>query len=73
MLVLLCVVDRQLEAVSIPGFVTFNYVCVLKILVLGGSYPSAASTHRGQVVLFLFFFCFCFFLRGGGGGRGWRA
>ena len=29
-----------------------------KVLILGGSYPSAASTHRGQV------------LWGGGGGEG---
>ena len=50
MLVLLCVFDRQLEAASISGLVTLNYVCVLKVLILGGSYPSAASTHRGQVV-----------------------
>ena len=58
MFVLLCVVDRPLEAVSISDFVTLNYVCGLKVLILGGSYPSAASTHRGQV------------LWGGGGGEG---
>ena len=63
-LVLLCVVDRQLEAASISDFVTFNYVCGLKILILGGSYPSAASTHRGQVVLGG--------LGGGGGKAGMR-
>ena len=62
-LVLLCVVDKQLEAASISDFVTFNYVCDLKVLILGGSYPSAASTHRGQVVcllLLLLFLCFVF-------------
>ena len=84
-LVLLCVVGRQSEAASISDFVTFNYVCGLKVHIglLGGSYPSAASTHRGQVVLvfvcllgflLLLFFCFCFvflfFFCGGGGGGG---
>ena len=71
-LVLLCVIDRQLEAASISDFVTISYVYGLKVLILDGSYPSAASTHRGQVVfccccclfvLFcfaLFVFCFCF-------------
>ena len=49
-LILLCVADRQLEAASILDFMTFNYVCGLKTLILCGSYPSAASTHRGQVV-----------------------
>ena len=49
-LVLLCAVGRQLEAASISDFVTIDYVCDLKVLILGGSYPSAASTHRGQVV-----------------------
>ena len=48
-LVLLCVVGRQLEAASISDFVTIDYVCGLKVLILGGSYPSAAGTHRGQV------------------------
>ena len=59
-LVLLCVVGRQLEAVSISDFVTIDNVCGLKVLILGGSYPSAASTHRGQVV----------WGSGGGGGGG---
>ena len=61
--VLLCVIDRQLEATSISDFVTLDYVCELKVLIRGGSYPSAASTHRGQVV----FVCL-FVLLGGGGG-----
>ena len=61
-LVLLCVVGRQLEAESISDFVTIDNVCGLKVLILGGSYPSVASTHWGQVVLF------CFFFWGGGGG-----
>ena len=66
-LVLLCVVGRQLETASISDFVAIDNVCGLKVLILGGSYPSAASTHWGQVVLFLFF-------GGGGGGGGgvWR-
>ena len=55
-LVLLCVVGRQLETASISDFVAIDNVCGLKVLILGGSYPSAASTHWGQVVL------------GGGGG-----
>ena len=50
-LVLLCVVGRQLEIASISDFVTIDDVCGLKVLILGGSYPSAASTHWGQVVL----------------------
>ena len=50
-LVLLCVVGRQLETVSTSDFVTIDNVCGLKILILGGLYPSAASTHWGQVVL----------------------
>ena len=83
-MVLLCVVGRQLEAASISDFVTIDYVCGLKALILGGSYPSAASTHRGQVVLFFVCFCCCFvvvvfcfvlfcfvfFLGGGGVWRG---
>ena len=60
-LVLLCVVGRQLETASISDFVTIDNVCGLKVLILGGSYPSTASTHWGQVVFF-------FFLGGGGGG-----
>ena len=60
-LVLLCVVNRQLEAASISDLVTINYVCGFKVLILSGSYPSAASTHRGQVVW------------GGGGGGGGMA
>ena len=65
-LVLLCVIDRQLEAESISDFVTLSYVCGLKVLIdlLGGSYSSVDSTHRGQVLL-----------GGGGGGEGagvWR-
>ena len=59
-LVLLCVVGRQLETASISDFVTIDYVCGLKVLILGGSYPSAASTHWGQVLL-----------RGWGGGGGY--
>ena len=73
-LVLLCVVGRQLETASISDFVTIDNVCGLKVLILDGSYPSAASTHWGQVVLFcflVFFVCFFFFLGGGGGGV-WR-
>ena len=50
-LVLLCAVGRQLETASISDFVTVDNVCGLKVLILGGSYPSAASTHWGQVVL----------------------
>ena len=50
-LVLLCVVGRQLEAASVSDFVMIDYVCGLKVLILGGSYLSAASTQRGQVVL----------------------
>ena len=50
-LVLLCVVGRQLETNSISDFVAIDNVCGLKVLILGGSYPSAASTHWGQVVL----------------------
>ena len=50
-LVLLCVAGRQLETASISDFVTIDNVCGLKVLILGGSYPSAASTHWGQVVL----------------------
>ena len=50
-LVLLCVVGRQLETASISDFVTIDNVCDLKVLILGRSYPSAASTHWGQVVL----------------------
>ena len=50
-LALLCVLDRQLEAASISDFVTFIYVCGLKVLILGGSYPSAASPHRDQEIL----------------------
>ena len=50
-LVLLCVVGRQLEITSISDFVTIDNVCRLKVLILGGSYPSVASTHWGQVVL----------------------
>ena len=46
-LVLLCVVDRQLEAASISDFVTFHYVCGLKVLILGRSYPSAARRVGG--------------------------
>ena len=61
-LLLLCVVGRQLEATSvISDFTTMDYVCGLKVLKLGGSYPSAASTHWGQVVLGGW---------GGGGGYG---
>ena len=59
-LILHCVVDRLLEAASISDFVTFNYVCGLKVLIFGRSYLSAASTHRGQVVLW----------GAGGGGEG---
>ena len=62
-LVLLCVVGRQLETASISDFVEIDNVCGLKVLILGGSYPSAASTHWGQVV--------CFFFWGGGGGGVW--
>ena len=65
-LVLLCVVGRQLETASISDFVAIDNVCGLKVLILGGSYPSAASTHWGQ-----FFFFFFFFFLGGGGGV-WR-
>ena len=43
--------DGHLEAASISDHMTLDYVCGLKILILGVSYPSAASTHRGQVVL----------------------
>ena len=50
-LVLLCVVGRQLETANISDFVTIDNVCRRKVLILGGSYPSAASTHWGQVVL----------------------
>ena len=50
-LVLLCVVGRQLETAGISDFVTIDNVCGLKVLILGGSYPSAAGTHWGQVVL----------------------
>ena len=50
-LVLLCVVGRQLETASISDFVAIDNVCGLKVLILGGSYPSAASTLWGQVVL----------------------
>ena len=50
MLVLLCVIDKQLEALSVSDLVMLEYVCDLKVLILGGSYPSAACTHRGQVV-----------------------
>ena len=73
-LVLLCVVGRQLETACISDFVTIDNVYRLKVLILGKSYPSAASTHWGQAVFFLFvvcLFCFvlgCFFLGGGGGG-----
>ena len=49
-LVLLCVVGRQLKTASISDFVMIDNVCGLKVLILGGLYPSAASTHRGQVV-----------------------
>ena len=67
-LVLLCVIDSQLEAESISDFVTFDYVCGLKVLIPGGWYPSVASTHRGQ------FFGMWEGMGGGGGGRGrvWR-
>ena len=78
---MLCVVGRQLETASISDFVTIDNVCGLIVLMLGGSYPSAASTHWGQVVVFfvvvvgffllLFFFLFFFFVWGGGyGGDG---
>ena len=50
-LVLVCVVGRQLETASISDFVAIDNVCGLKVLILGGSYPSAASTHWSQVVL----------------------
>ena len=50
-LVLLCIIDRQLDAASISDFVTFDYVCGLKVLILGESYPSATRTHWGQVAL----------------------
>ena len=60
-LVLLCVVDRQLETAGISDFGTIDNVCGLKVLLLGGSYPSAASTHWDQVGFFFF---------GGGGGGG---
>ena len=50
-LVLLCIVGRQLETASISDFVTIDNVYGLKVPYLGGSYPSAASTHWGQVVL----------------------
>ena len=60
-LVLLCVVGRQLETVSISDFVMIDNVCGLKVHILGGSYPSAASPPWGQVVLEG---------RGGGGGYG---
>ena len=62
-LVLLCVVGRQLETASISDFVPTDNVCGLKVLILGGSYPSAANTHWGQV-----FFVFFFFWGGGGYG-----
>ena len=69
-IVLFCVIDRQLEAMGISDHVMLDYVCDLKVLILGGSYPSAATTHRGQVFLFV-----CCFLggRGGGGGGGGMA
>ena len=77
--VLICVTDRHLEAASMSDHVAFDYVCDLKVLILGGSYPSAASTHRGSgsflCVLLLFFFLsflFFFFFGGGGGGEFWR-
>ena len=47
---------------------TIDYVCGLKVLILGGSYSSAASTHRGQVIFWVFFLMGG---GGGGGGRGW--
>ena len=50
-LVLLCLVGRQLETVRISDFVAMDNACGLKVLILGGSYLSAASTHRGQIVL----------------------
>ena len=62
-LVLVCVVGRQLETASISDFVAIDNVCGLKVLILGGSYPSAASTHWSQVVVL-----FVFFLGGGGYG-----
>ena len=37
-LALLCVVDKQLEAASIPDLLMLEYVCDLKVLILGGSY-----------------------------------
>ena len=77
-LVLLCVVGRQLETSSISDFVAIDNVCGLKVLILGGSYPSAASTVWGQVVfggygldgcfvsvILLFALGFCCFLGGG--------
>ena len=69
-LLLLCVINRQLEAASISDLVTLDYVCDIKVLILGGSYPSAASIHRGQVGLFCcccFWLLFFFFLGGEGG------
>ena len=65
---MLCVVGRQLETASISDFVTIDNVCGLKVLILGGSYPSAASTHWGQVVVVVV----VFFFEGGGGGGVWR-
>ena len=62
-----CLVDRQLEAASISDFVAFYYVCGLKVLIVGRSYPSAASTHSCQVVWVFFF------LGGGGGMTGMRS
>ena len=64
--VLFCVIriDRRLEASSISDHVTLDYVCDLKVLILGGSYPSA--THRGQGFFFLFCFLLLFFFFGGG-------
>ena len=62
-LVLLCVIDRQLEAANISDLVTLEYVCDLKVPIPGGSYLSAASTHSCHVVLLFFFW-------GGGGMAG---
>ena len=77
----MCYIDRQLEATSISDFMTFSYVCGLKVLILVGLYPSVASSHRCQVVrsfvclffvvvVFCFLFVCLFFFWGGGGGSG---